>query len=240
MADRGTISDTDALYDARFSEAETRAKDLVWRELTRYFQRYVDSELPVLDVACDRGYFIRNIRANEKWATDVRDLSAYLPSDVHFVLADGLALPEKLPLSYFGIVFMSNYLEHLPSSEAVVQQLRVAFQLLRDGGKVIILQPNIRLVGDAYWDFIDHKTPLTEKSLREAADMAGFRVHTEITRFLPYTSKSALPKSPTLVRWYLSLKYTWRYFGKQSLYVGERVPAKSRIAETREQKESGS
>ena len=30
---------------------------------------------PVLDVACDRGHFIRWISATERWATDIRDVS---------------------------------------------------------------------------------------------------------------------------------------------------------------------
>ena len=36
----------------------------------------------------------------------------------------------------------------------------------------IVLQPNIRLVGPRYWDFIDHKVALTERSLLEAAELA--------------------------------------------------------------------
>ena len=40
---------------------------------------------------------------------------------------------------------------------------------------MIVLQPNVRLVGGAYWDFIDHQVALTEKSLVEAGDLAGLR-----------------------------------------------------------------
>ena len=68
---------------------------------------------------------------------------------------------------------MSNYLEHLPSGDAVIAQLEVARRLLKPGGRVLVLQPNIRLVGAAYWDFIDHKVALTEKSLVEAGELAG-------------------------------------------------------------------
>ena len=47
------------LYDARFDEREVSAKDAVWREIVGYLQRYVDPDAPVLDIACDRGHFIR-------------------------------------------------------------------------------------------------------------------------------------------------------------------------------------
>ena len=43
---------------------------------SRYLQRYVDPDKPVLDLACDRGHFIRPIKASEHWATDIRDMSA--------------------------------------------------------------------------------------------------------------------------------------------------------------------
>ena len=68
-------------------------------------------------------------------------------ADVRFVQGSGLDLATLVPTGHFGTVFMSNYLEHLPSAEAVVDQLRVARRLLRPSGRVIVLQPNIRLVG---------------------------------------------------------------------------------------------
>ena len=116
---------------------------------------------------------------------------------------------------------MSNYLEHLDSGDAVIEQLRVAAQLLRPGGRVIVLQPNIRLVGAHYWDFIDHRVALTERSVLEAAELAGLRTSELITRFLPYSTKGRLPAHPALVRAYLSFRPAWRLMGKQTLYVGE-------------------
>jgi hypothetical protein len=104
----------------------------------------------------------------------------------------------------------------------VLEQLRVTFALLRPGGRVLILQPNIRLIGGAYWDFIDHQTALTEKSLAEAATMAGFRTSQVLTRFLPYTTKSRFPQHPLLVRAYLKFPLAWQLFGKQTLYLGEK------------------
>lgn len=208
------------VYDLRFDEAEMAAKDAIWRELGRYFQRYIKPEARVVDIACDVGYFIRNVQAAERWATDIRDVGSALPSDVRFVHASGLDLADVMPNDYFDIAFFSNYLEHLASTEAVLQQLRVAFALLRPGGRVLILQPNIRLVGGAYWDFIDHQTALTEKSLAEAATMAGFTTEHVIARFLPYTTKSRLPQNPVLVRAYLAFPPARWLMGKQTLYIG--------------------
>ena len=210
------------VYAQRFSDADAAAKNAIWREIAAFLQRYVPEDGVVLDVACDRGDFIRNISASEKWATDLRDVSSHLPQEVRFVQANGLELDRHLPHDHFDVAFMSNYLEHLANGEAVVEQLRVARTLLKAGGRVVVLQPNVRLVGGAYWDFIDHSVMLTERSLVEAGELAGLRTVELIVRFLPYTTKSRLPQSPRLVRAYLSFRPAWRLLGKQTLYVGRK------------------
>ena len=210
------------VYEQRFDEADHAAKEAIWRELGKFFQRFIEPGARVVDIACDLGYFIRNIKAADRWATDIRDMEHALPKDVHFVRANGLELADVMPNDHFDLAFFSNYLEHLPSTEAVLQQLRVTFALLKPGGRLLILQPNIRLIGGSYWDFIDHQTALTEKSLGEAAVMAGFETKRVITRFMPYTTKSRLPQHPLLVRAYLSFPPAWWLMGKQTLYLAEK------------------
>ncbi len=210
------------VYEQRFDAEDQAHKDTIWRELGRFLQRYIEPDARVVDIACDLGYFIRNVTAKERWATDIRDVSAALPSDVHFIRASGLELADVLPNDSFDLAFFSNYLEHLASTEAVLEQLRVTYALLKPGGRVLILQPNIRLIGGSYWDFIDHQTALTEKSLAEAATMAGFRTKQVIARFMPYTTKSRMPQHPLLVRAYLNFPPAWLLMGKQTLYLGEK------------------
>ena len=210
------------LYEARFDEREISAKDAVWHEIVGVLLRYVDLDQPVLDLGCDRGHFIRWVKATERWATDVRDMRDVLPRDVHFVQASGLDLGNVIPPGHFGTIFMSNYLEHLQSSDQVIDQMRIAADLLRPRGRVIVLQPNIRLVGPRYWDFIDHRVALTERSLLEAAELANLTTIDLITRFLPYSIKGRLPTAPALVRAYLRFRPAWWLMGKQTLFVGER------------------
>ena len=206
------------VYDRRFSERDSALKEAMWHEIASWLAPLMSA--PVLDIGCDRGHFIRNA-SGERSASDIRDVGTLLPG-VHFVHASGLELADLMPNQYFGTVFLSNYLEHLSSQDQVVAQLDVVRRLLRPGGRVVILQPNIRLVGASYWDFIDHRVALTERSLVEAATLAGFETDTLVVRFLPYTTKGRLPTSALLVRWYLRLPLLWRLFGKQTLYVGLR------------------
>ncbi len=214
--------DLDGVYRVRFGEGEAAGKLELWAPIVGFLSRWIPADGAVLDVACDRGYFIRNVVARERWATDLRDLGASFDASIRFIQADGLELSSLLPNSYFDVAFMSNYLEHLPSSEAVVRQLREARKVLKPGGRLIVLQPNIRFVGGAYWDFLDHKVALTERSLGEAAEVAGFEVERMIPRLLPYTTKSRMPQHPRLVRAYLAFPPAWRLMGKQTLMVARR------------------
>jgi SAM-dependent methyltransferase len=214
-----TDADLDRIYGHRFGDAETRAKDGVWREITGYLQRWVPTDGRVLDIACDAGYFIRNIAAGERWATDVRDVSASLGPDIHFVQVDATNLTSAVPGGVFDVAFVSNYLEHLADSDTVIRQLAQIRSVLKPDGRLIVLQPNIRYVGAAYWDFIDHRVALTERSLLEAAELAALRTVDLITRFLPYSTKGRLPRSPWLVRAYMRFPVAWWFMGKQTLLI---------------------
>ncbi|MFL5681203.1 MAG: class I SAM-dependent methyltransferase [Chloroflexota bacterium] len=222
MTDEQAIQRLVDVYPERFSESEAASKDRLWREVVRFLGQWIPTDATVLDIGCDRGYFIRNVVAGERWAADVRDVSGDVGPDIGFVRADGLTLDEHLPNDRFDVVFMSNYLEHLESAADVTAQLAVVRRLLRPGGRMMVLQPNIRLVGGAYWDFIDHKVPLTDRSLREAADIAGLVTEKVIVRFLPYTTKRRLAAHPVLLRWYLAMPFAWPFFGQQTLFIARR------------------
>jgi SAM-dependent methyltransferase len=212
----------EAVYSRRFLSEEEWRHDEIWREIAAFLQRYVPEDSRVLDLGCDRGDFIRNIRAAERWAVDLRDVSRGLGPDIHFKAANGLELDDHFAPGSFDVVFMSNYLEHLPSTYSVIEQLQVVSRLLSPGGRVVVLQPNIRLIGSRYWDFIDHRVPLTERSLGEAGRLAGYRQEEMIVRFLPFTTKSRIPQDHRLVRLYLKFPPVWRLMGKQTLYVGRK------------------
>lgn len=210
-----------AVYRGRFDERDHRAKMAAWAPLVDHLSRWVDLTRPVLDIGCDRGYFITQVRASERWGVDVQDVDADLQG-VHFVQGTGSEV--ELPQAYFGTVFLSNILEHLPSPDAVIEQLRVASRVLAPGGRVIVLQPNIRLTGPAYWDFIDHRVALTERSLVEAGELAGLRTERLVVRFMPYTTKGRLPVRPALVHWYLRVPILWRLLGQQTLWIATAGP----------------
>jgi dolichol-phosphate mannosyltransferase len=121
------------------------------------------------------------------------------------------------------VVFSSNFLEHLPCKEEVSNVLREALRVLRPGGTLILMGPNIRLIPGVYWDFFDHQVALSERSLCEALTITGFDLVRVEPRFLPYTTRSALPQAPWLVALYLMLRpVSSSILGKQFLIVAKK------------------
>jgi SAM-dependent methyltransferase len=210
------------IYGHRWDDGELSHVRSVWKVLVEsFFQPIVGTDKTVLDIGCGFCHFLNAVQAREKWGVDANEaVAAFAGPDVRLVISDDLRLLD-LPDGYFDCIFVSNFLEHLDSSAAVIALLERIRALLKPGGIVIILQPNFRLLGASYFDFIDHKTVLTEKSVREALEIAGLDLQKEITRFLPYTTKSRFPQHPALVRVYLAMRPLWYLLGKQSLFVAE-------------------
>jgi len=125
--------------------------------------------------------------------------------------------------SSIDVIFVSNFFEHLQNKEAFLSTLSECNRVLKSGGVLLILQPNIRFAYREYWDFIDHVLPLSDKSLAEALILKGFSIKKMIPRFLPYSTKSGLPVNSFLVKWYLRLPFAWRIFGKQCFVVASKA-----------------
>lgn len=218
----------DRLYAARFPERERRARAQQWRTLCEhFFARYVPPGATVLDLGAGYCDFINHIRGARRIAID-------LNPETPRAAAPGVEV-HSLPLSALGsvvapgsvdVAFASNVFEHLRSPDALLEVLGAVREALRPGGRLLVLQPNVRLLGGKFWDFFDHTLPLTEKGMAEALTLAGLHVVESRARFLPYTTKSRLPQAPFLVRLYLACPPAQWLLGKQMLLVSERIGAR--------------
>jgi SAM-dependent methyltransferase len=208
------------LYGVRFSEEEKARKAAVWRVLCRsFFQRYVAETDTVLDIGAGYCEFINHIACRRKLAVDLsEETPAHAAPGVEVIRARSTDL-GVLADGTVDVAFASNFFEHLPDKQDLLATLAEVRRVLRPGGRCLILQPNIRFVGGAYWDFLDHHLPLTERSLVEALEMVGLRPVEVRPRFLPFTSKSALPQHPFLVWLYLKVPLAHRVLGQQSWIV---------------------
>ena len=188
----------DRLYVTRFPESDRAAKDAIWRVLCRhFFQRYVAHDSVVLDLGPGLGEFLRHIQCARRIAVDIeRHSGRQLPAGTEEVDAPSDRLSSRVAPDSVDVIFCSNFFEHLPDTTTFLATLAEIRTVLRPGGRLLVLQPNIRLVGGAYWDFVDHHLPLTDRALIEACESIGFTIREVIPRFLPYTTRSALPQAP--------------------------------------------
>lgn len=213
----------DKLYNQRFPETALAQKHAIWKVLcSDFFSRYVKPTDTVVDIGAGYCEFINNIQAGSKIAVDLNpDVRRFAAADVRVINESCTAIRE-LAGDSVDVVFMSNFLEHLPSKDLVLDTFRESQRILRPGGRVMILQPNIRYLPGEYWDYFDHHTPLTERSLVEGLQLAGLEPTTVIARFLPYTTKSRLPQAPWLVQLYLKIPLAWQVLGKQAFVVAHK------------------
>lgn len=222
--DRKAGSDLSRIYRNRFTADELAGKRSMWRVLCRnVFQKYVPADGTVVDLAAGSCEFINEIRAGRKIAVDLNpDVHDYADPGVEVVLSrsdDLSAIPDQI----VDTVFTSNFFEHLPSKDALLDTLAECLRVTRPGGRIVVLMPNIRYLPGRYWDYLDHHLPLTHLSVAEALEITGYGVERIVPRFLPYTVKdSPIPVSGLLVAAYLRLRPAWLLLGKQMLVVGRR------------------
>lgn len=208
------------LYRARFDERERHNLAVTWRALCRhYLQRWVPEDGVVLDLAAGEGNFIRNIRARRRIALDVNpDVRRLEEEGIEVCVCPADEVGERFA-GELDVLFTSNFFEHLRSKDEMLELLASCRRALRSGGRILVLQPNVRYVGGAYWDYFDHHLPLTDKSLGEALTLAGLEVEELVPRFLPYTAKSRLGGLAPLTALYVRVPLLWRVFGKQAFAV---------------------
>lgn len=209
----------DAIYQQRFNEVEGRKK--LWNILVKdFFQAYVKPSDTVLDLPCGYSEFINNIECKKKFAIDLNpDSRQYVGQDAEFFVAPSIALPLKD--ESVDVVFISNFFEHL-SRQDIVATIKECRRILKQHGRIMVLQPNIRFAYRDYWMFIDHITPVDDRMLDEAFSLAGYKPVKKIVRFLPFTAKSRIPQAGWLVKLYLRMPLAWRIMGKQSFLVFEK------------------
>jgi len=226
----GLSEDLERIYGRRFDSNESY-RNLVWKTLIEdWFQKYVPLSAAVLDLGCGYGQFINNIQCEQKYAMDLNPaVLGRLNPDVT-VHRQNCTSKWDFDDDSLDVIFTSNFFEHLPSKDDLAKTIVEARRCLRSGGRLIAMGPNVKFVGGAYWDYFDHHIALTDRSLVEALETAGFRIEYARDRFLPYTMVDSRRYPTSMVRLYLRLPILWKVFGKQFLVIGAKQDQRSERA----------
>jgi len=213
-------SQLEKIYRARFNDKDQAQREQMWQIICQdWMQRYIPQNATVLDLAAGRCEFINHIKAGRKIAVDLNeDVRNYANKDVEIVIAYSHNM-QGVADNSVDVVFVSNFFEHLPDKAAFMDTLKDIRRVLKVGGKLLIMQPNIRFLHGAYWDFIDHYLPLTDRSVEEALMLTNMDVIENLPRFLPYTTRSKMPRHPLLIRLYLRMPIVFPIFGRQAWVV---------------------
>jgi ubiquinone/menaquinone biosynthesis C-methylase UbiE len=203
------------IYRRRFDADSKFRKGMYTILCESFFQKYVPEDATILEIGAGYCEFINAIKAKKKIALDMNpDIRHHAQNSIQVIIGKSTCM-ENIENESVDRVFANNFFEHLTKPE-IIQTMHEVHRVLKRGGEILILQPNIRYCANDYWMFFDHITPLDDRSIAEALEISGFSVNECIPRFLPYSTKSRLPKSLIGLKVYLRVPLLWKIFGKQT------------------------
>jgi SAM-dependent methyltransferase len=217
------------LYAHRFPAAVHERRILLWKTLYEgWFGRYVGQHDAVLEIAPGYCEFINNVPATqERVGIDLNLESRRFAAPgvvLHHVTAELAA--DVLAPDHFDCVFVSNFFEHCHSRKQLLDVLAAIHKVMKSTGKLLILGPNYKHAGRAYFDYFDHYLPLTDRSMAEALAIAGFVISEQVAQTLPLSTQHRLPTQPwllsALVSTYLRAPLAWKLFGAQFFIVAHK------------------
>ena len=202
---------------------------LIWQILVEdFFNRYIKRSDTVMDLPSGFGEFINTVKCKVKIASDINpDCKKYLKPGIKFVCCPSVKI--KMSKDSVDKIFCSNFFEHITHQD-ILKTIKEFRRILKNNGKVLVFQPNVRFLTKDFWRFFDHITPIDDRGLEDAFGLLGFRLVYKIEKFFPFTVKDRLPKSALLVRIYLRIPILWLFFGQQSFLIFEKTPAKLSVS----------
>jgi len=204
-------------FEVRFPNFKYR--DVMWRPVVEYLQRYVPTNSVVLDLGVGYCNFINHIVAKEKHASDISDIiNRFASKDVICHVQNCTNLSD-IPDEKFDIVFESNLLEHLELNQVEETMIEIR-RVLKAGGKFIAMQPNYKYFSAHYFDDYTHRQIFTHISFADLLRNYGFEIEHIKPKFLPATFKQKLPRIPFLVKLYLYSP--WRPRAGQMLAIARK------------------
>ena len=187
---------------AHLVEDPRRAR--VWKAVAQHLAAHVAPGAHVVELGAGYCDWINNVRASRRVAVDAwPEFAAHTASGVEPVVLDISNGLQSLGDASFDVVLASNLLEHF-DPDAAAEVVSGVANLLRPGGRFILIQPNFRYAWRRYFDDYTHRSIFTDVSLPALLRARGFRIIDVKPRFVPYSMQGArMPIAGWLVKAYL-------------------------------------
>jgi ubiquinone/menaquinone biosynthesis C-methylase UbiE len=213
-------------FDEMYIQLQERAT--IWSALAEYVQHDIGKPNTILELGAGYCNFINNISAKHKIALDTNSSSKkYANKDVKFHTGKCNKL-KFISSNSIDVVFASNLLEHLSSTELeeLFSELR---RIVKKKGKIVILQPNFYYAYREYFHDYTHKTIFTHVSMCDLLSANGFNPIKIKPKLLPFSMQSKysgqpLPKilfSKFIIKLYLHSPI--KPFARQMYIVAEKT-----------------
>ena len=183
---------------AAYSTAKGNVLARIWRHYGSYQVADSITEGPVLDLGCNQGELLEQLRDKGLEACGVE----FSPEAVSWCKNLGLDVVEgsledfEIQPGTFRTIVLSHVLEHLADP---VRLLKRVASSLGDEGRLVICVPNVnsptrRLFGPNWhgWDPPFHLVHYDEASLRAACKLAGLSVTRTVKRMIPEDVRRSL------------------------------------------------
>ena len=176
----------------------------IWRAIAAHLAGWIPQGAAVVEIGAGYCAWINAVRAARRVAVDLwADLPRHAAPGVEPIVLDATALRE-IGLAQFDVVLASNLLEHFDTdtAAAIAGQVR---DVLRPGGRFIVIQPNFRHAYRQYFDDFTHRSVFTDVSLPNMLRAQGFTMEHVQPKFLPYSMRGVQMRVPAwVVRAYLA------------------------------------
>jgi SAM-dependent methyltransferase len=197
-----------------------RGRRNVWRSIARYIRRDAPDVGTLIELGAGYCDFINQFPADKKIAFDLNpEMQAHVADGVDLRIEDATCLASVSNESV-DLIFASNFLEHLEADE-IASLLERCFEVLKPGGRLILIQPNYRLCRENYFDDPTHKTIFDDTNVAQWLSPHGLSVCKLVPGLLPFSMNGRLPKSGILT--WLYLLSPWKPMAAQMYVVARKA-----------------